>query len=290
MSSLTDFIQGAIDANTLTISGASHGTAIIFNPTTIRYTPNTSYSGADTFNVIINCDAEPVNITVSNPPLSNITIIVQEQADPYADANAQIKINTVVPSGGTMNGTSTSLFPASNGSNITIEAFCEAFSLGGSPNLSILVQKNGVDLFPIDNTPAIPGASIVKSFTIDDTGASYTASIITTASGSPGYTIANRTGSNIDYDIYNVSSVLTSSGTLNNTLNLNIETLITGGSNSEIRFKAPLSGTYIYADPPTNNPGTSGVVTSGNVFLSYTVASIAAQHPNFVGRIITYTP
>lgn len=290
MSSFLSFIQGSIDPLSSSNTTPSHGIVTSIDSNTIRYTPNTGYSGVDNFDVILNCDTELVTITVGLPPPSNITLNVVEQADPYADANGQIKINTVVPSGGTINGTGSNSFSVINGDIISTEAFSELFSTGGSPNLSILVKKNGVDLFPIDNTPADPGDSIIKTWGIDDTGANYTVDIISTASGSAGYTIVNRTGNTIDYDIYDAGAILTSSGSILSTNTLNIETLITGGANSEIRFKAPLTGTYIYADPPTGNPGTSGAVVVGAVFLTFTVATIAAQHPNFVGRIITYTP
>lgn len=181
MRALTDFIQGAIDTNTLTISSASHGTAIILNPTTIRYTPNTGYEGSDTFNVVLNCDTEPVNITVQSAPTGIANISVVEQADPYSDANIQLKINGVIPTGGTINGTGSASIVIRNGDTITFEAFSELPSAGINPQLYLYVVRNGVAVYPVTSVPATPGSGqIAGPYTVAP-GDEFNAQVISTA-------------------------------------------------------------------------------------------------------------
>lgn len=263
------------------------GTVVNGDNITVRQTSSATVNTATS--VTLNINGTTGVFTVTTKHGATVNLIVNEQANPYADANGQVKFNGAVPTGGTINGTGTASFNIISGDSISIEAFSELLSTGGSPNLKLNSKKNTVNIFPDDNTPAIPGASIVHAGIIATDDAVYDFTVTSTASGAPGYSIVNNTGSTVTYNIYDGGGTLTSTSTLVNGAVLNIQTLITGGANSEIRFVAFATGTYNYTNAPSGTTGTAGMVTTGSNFADYTVANIATQVGlGLVGRIYTF--
>lgn len=265
------------------------GTVVNLDSVTVRQTSAATVNTLTTVTLTVGGTTGSFNITTKHG--ATVNLIVNEQANPYADANGQVKINGVIPTGGTINGSGSASFPIISGDVISIEAFSELLSTGGSPNLKLNSQKNSVNIFPDDNTPAIPGASILHAGIVSTDDAVYDFTITTTATGAPGYSIVNDTGSTVTYNIYDGGGTLTSTSTLVDGAVLNIQTLITGGANSEVRFVAFATGTYDYTNAPNGTTGTAGLITIGADFADYTVANIATQVGlGLVGRIYTFTP
>lgn len=265
------------------------GTVVNLDSVIVRQTSAATVNTLTTVTLTIGGTTGGFDVTTKHG--ATVNLIVNEQANPYADANGQIKINGVIPTGGTINGSGSASFPIISGDVISIEAFSELLSTGGSPNLKLNSKKNTVNIFPDDNTPAIPGASIIHAGIISTDDAVYDFTVTTTATGAPGYSIVNDTGSTVTYNIYDGGGILTSTSTLVDGAVLNIQTLIVGGSNSEIRFVAFATGTYDYTNAPNGTTGTAGLITIGADFADYTVANIATQVGlGLVGRIYTFTP
>lgn len=178
MSLLSSFLQGSLDPISASGTTPTHGTISVVS-NTITYTPNSVYEGADSFNITLNCDTEGVNITVEDAPLIHITLIVNEQADPYADANLQLKVNGSAVS--TINGTATVPIDTHFGNVITFEAFGERPSTGDNPVQRLVVVKNGITIFD-DTTPDNPPviSLIAGPYTVA-LGDTFTATASTTA-------------------------------------------------------------------------------------------------------------
>ncbi len=178
MSLLTGFSQGSLGAVIASGSTPLHGSISIVG-NIITYTPDSTYEGDDSFDITLNCDTESVNITVEDAPLIPITSIVIEQADPYADANLQLKVNSIAIT--TINGSDTVTDNIHFGDIITFEAFGERPSTGDNPVQRLVVVKNGVTIYDSTTPDNPPVTSLIAGPYTVAVGDVYTATASTTA-------------------------------------------------------------------------------------------------------------
>lgn len=268
---------------------SSSGTVNNGDTVTVRVTTGSGYLATVSTTLTVDTQSATFNATTFAATILNIENI--EAATPYGDSNIQVKLNGVPLV--TINGSGTGASPYSIDPGVTVssEAFAELPTTGSSATLNLNV-KDGVTVLFNDTEPnnPPPTVSIVYPFTSIEGHTNYITAT-STATGSPGYTVINQAGSTIAYNIYDGSHVLTSSGTMLNNARLDIESLITGGANSSIEFVAFANGTYSLTDIPSGTITPVGPVTSGTVFLTEDVASIAAAvGAGNQGLRVTYVP
>lgn len=263
----------------------SAGTVVNGDLVQVRLTSANTLNTLTTATLTISTTSAPFNVTTKVAVVINYS--VTQQANRFASANLIIKQNgaTVV----TQNGTGSGMVNVVEGDTIQTNAFSLLDSTGDTSTLTLTDKKDGVT-FHTDNIEDNEGASLLDTFVVA-AGSVYNSTSVGVATGTSGYTIVNKSGDDITYNIYDGSLVLTSTGTLNDDDVINIQTLITGGANSSIEFIAFATGTYNFKDAPSGTGSTAGAITIGNPFLDYTVADISTEVGlGNVGRIINFVP
>lgn len=109
---------------------------------------------------------------------ATVTVNVTQQADPYADANSQVKDNGIVVPPDIYD-TNSHTYSIYAGDTFHVEGLCVDLSTGINPNLHMDVTKNTVEVFS-DDTPCVPGASLNYSDVVAD-GDNYIVNVVATA-------------------------------------------------------------------------------------------------------------
>lgn len=227
--------------------------------------------------------------TVTTKQSVAIAYSMTQQASPYSDGNLALTVGGVALIVVNIDGSGTVY--ALEGDLVEATAYGDYPSTGTSPLLHMNVRQDPSTVLYDNTIPNNPPPQTVMRYDFTAVlGDTYTVEVDATASGAAGYAVVNDTENDMVYNIYDGGGAFTSTGTLLNGASLNIQTLITGGSNSEIKFVATLTGTYDFTDLPGGGTSTSGHVSAGTNILDYTVASIAAAvAAGNSGRVIDYT-
>lgn len=167
-SNLSDFTSGSIDTIVYTNTSPTHGTVTVVDNTTLTYTPTTNYTGADAFNITMNCVTTTVNVTInaSAPPsiTENFRIINNGGTDLYVN----ILMDGVYQTGGQLasafNGTSP-LLVSLNYVGTATSSIRLVLTSGYIPTTSQLNYRNGTFNGPITITGS--SSSIIDFTNID---------------------------------------------------------------------------------------------------------------------------
>lgn len=255
-------------------TGWTSAAGTILNGDSVKVRQTASASPNTTTTTVLTIGAETGNFAITTKQQVRINYSLSETQ--WCDGNVQLKANGVVLIN-VVGGGSTGTVYALEGDAITSEAYSVFPTLGTAPMLHHNIKKDGVDIY--DNTITSdppPQTSDVAAFTAV-LGSIYDVEVDAACTGTPGYTLVNNTGHTVAYDIYDGGGSLTSSGSMIDRGVLDIQTLLSGGANSEIRLKAPVNGTYNHVNLMQGTTGTSGAKTTGQVFQDYLIADITTQ-------------
>ncbi|MCW3111370.1 MAG: hypothetical protein JWQ09_5876 [Segetibacter sp.] len=246
-------------------------------------TPNTSTSCTLTIGSV------SATFTATTKQQVAIAYSMTQQASPYSDGNLALTVGGVALI--VVNVDASGTVYALEGDVVEATAYGDYSSTGSTPLLHMNVKQDPSTVLYDNTIPNNPPPQTVMRYDFTAVlGNTYTVEVDATASGAAGYAVVNDSGNTVVYNIYDGGGAFTSTGNLISGGTLNIQTLITGGANSDIKFVAPLTGTYNFTDLPGGGTSTAGHLSAGAVFLDYTVAAIAAAvAAGNSGRVVTYT-